>query len=92
MLILLMKICMSYFLEQDGEITPNTRGSYSFIQVGATVQDIEVLADPIVGSESDKPQIMFAGEATHLSMYSTTHGALLTGYREAKRIVDMYSH
>ncbi|KAJ8317250.1 hypothetical protein KUTeg_005154 [Tegillarca granosa] len=95
----LKKILRKTDIPQPSKVTrtrwgnnPNTRGSYSFIQVGATVQDIEVLADPIVGSESDKPQIMFAGEATHLSMYSTTHGALLTGYREAKRIVDMYSH
>jgi hypothetical protein len=34
--------------------------------------------------------LLFAGEATHPNFYSTTHGALLTGYREAKRLVKMY--
>ena len=35
-----------------------------------------------------QPTLMFAGEATHPSFYSTTHGALLTGYREAQRVLD----
>ena len=37
---------------------------------------------------SFQPTLMFAGEATHPSFYSTTHGALLTGYREAQRVLD----
>lgn len=66
-----------------------TRGSYCFIQVGASVADVETLSEPIRDS-SGKPLLMFAGEATHPSFYSTTHGALLTGHREAKRILDLY--
>ena len=38
---------------------------------------------------SFQPALMFAGEATHPSFYSTTHGALLTGHREAKRILEV---
>lgn len=34
---------------------------------------------------------MFAGEATHDEYFSTTHGALLTGQREAKKIVELYN-
>ena len=34
---------------------------------------------------------MFAGEATHRQYYSTTHGALLSGRREAERIVKFYT-
>lgn len=34
--------------------------------------------------------LFFAGEATHNHYYSTVHGALESGWREAKRIADMY--
>ena len=34
--------------------------------------------------------MLFAGEATHSSFYSTTHGALLSGIREADRIIELY--
>lgn len=37
-----------------------------------------------------QPSVLFAGEATHAVFYSTTHGAMLTGEREAQRIIDMY--
>lgn len=66
-----------------------TRGSYSFIAVGATQEDIANLKYPLSMTLKDgrkKPVILFAGEATHQSFYSTTHGALLTGNREAARI------
>ncbi|KAL4231475.1 hypothetical protein ACF0H5_009052 [Mactra antiquata] len=64
-----------------------TKGSYCYIKVGASVQDVISLGEPIIDG-NQKPVIMFAGEATHPSFYSTTHGALLTGHREAKRILD----
>ena len=34
--------------------------------------------------------LLFGGEATHPNFYSTTHGALLTGFREASRLIKMY--
>ncbi|XP_031458405.1 peroxisomal N(1)-acetyl-spermine/spermidine oxidase isoform X2 [Phasianus colchicus] len=67
---------------------PYTRGSYSYVAVGSSGEDIDILAQPLPEDASDpRPlQVLFAGEATHRSFYSTTHGALLSGWREAERL------
>ncbi|XP_021237501.1 peroxisomal N(1)-acetyl-spermine/spermidine oxidase isoform X1 [Numida meleagris] len=67
---------------------PYTRGSYSYVAVGSSGEDIDMLAQPLPEDASDpRPlQVLFAGEATHRSFYSTTHGALLSGWREAERL------
>ncbi len=36
-------------------------------------------------------QLLFAGEATHVNFYTTTHGAYLTGVREAERLISYYA-
>ncbi|XP_051150246.1 probable polyamine oxidase 5 [Andrographis paniculata] len=71
-------------------------GSYSYVAVGSSGDDIDALAEPMpllrnseVGS-SPQLQILFAGEATHRTLYSTTHGAYLSGVREAERILEHY--
>ncbi|NWJ00190.1 PAOX oxidase, partial [Crypturellus undulatus] len=71
---------------------PYTRGSYSYVAVGSSGEDIDVLAQPLPedGSDPRPLQLLFAGEATHRSFYSTTHGALLSGWREAERLNDLY--
>jgi len=66
---------------------PLTRGSYSFNAVGSCGEDFEKLAEPILCPISQRPCILFAGEATHRAFYSTTTGAHLSGEREAKRIL-----
>lgn len=65
---------------------PYTRGSYSYVAVGSTGDDIDLLAQPLPKDSKD-PQVLFAGEATHRTFYSTTHGALMSGWREAERLM-----
>ncbi|NWI52621.1 PAOX oxidase, partial [Calyptomena viridis] len=71
---------------------PYTRGSYSYVAVGSSGDDIDVLAQPLPEDPQDpRPlQLLFAGEATHRTFYSTTHGALLSGWREAERLNQLF--
>jgi monoamine oxidase len=62
---------------------PFAGGSYSFVPPGAGEADYEAMAEPVAN------QLFFAGEATHPEYPSTVHGALLSGYREAKRIMRL---
>lgn len=41
-------------------------------------------------SRCDKPVVQFAGEATSDHYYSTVHGAVEAGWREARRLADFY--
>ena len=47
------------------------------------------LAKPLT-NVAGHPVVQFAGEATHDYYYSTVHGAVESGWREAKRIIDLY--
>ncbi|XP_056387205.1 peroxisomal N(1)-acetyl-spermine/spermidine oxidase-like isoform X1 [Hyla sarda] len=71
---------------------PFTGGSYSYVAVGSSGIDVDNLAEPLpTDKEAVKPlQILFAGEATIRNFYSTTHGALMSGWREAQRLIDKY--
>ncbi|XP_049926879.1 peroxisomal N(1)-acetyl-spermine/spermidine oxidase-like [Epinephelus moara] len=72
---------------------PWTCGSYSHPGIGCSAQDLENMREPLPtkGSQSQPLQVLFAGEATHPYYYSTVHGALLTGWREADRLISHYS-
>ncbi|WP_323743181.1 NAD(P)/FAD-dependent oxidoreductase [Curtobacterium sp. VKM Ac-1395] len=61
---------------------PYTRGSYSYLHVGATVDDHDRLATP-------SGRVQLAGEATWSDDPATVHGALLSGLRAANRILDV---
>ncbi|XP_037943146.1 peroxisomal N(1)-acetyl-spermine/spermidine oxidase-like, partial [Teleopsis dalmanni] len=64
---------------------PYTSGSYTSIPVGATQEDIDNLAQPLYASpHATKPVVVFAGEHTHSSFYSTVHGAYLSGRTAAQ--------
>ncbi|KAL8209299.1 hypothetical protein R6Q57_006031 [Mikania cordata] len=65
-------------------------GSYSYIAVGSSGCDMDTLAEPLTKSGSHPLQILFAGEATHRTHYSTTHGAYFSGIREANRLLEHY--
>lgn len=67
----------------------NFRGSYSFwsLETQKRQTSPEELARPILAGSK---KLLFAGEATHSCYYSSVHGALETGQREANRIIDMY--
>lgn len=71
---------------------PHTLGSYSFytLKADAVNASTSILAEPILDSNS-KPLIQFAGEATNDDYYSTVHGAVESGFREAQRIIDLYN-
>jgi len=82
-------------LRSDWGRNPLFWGSYSYVAVGSTGTDIDELAEPLPYPEdqsSNKPlQILFAGEATERHYYSTTHGAYLSGLREADRLLRHYN-
>ncbi|XP_011497031.1 PREDICTED: spermine oxidase-like [Ceratosolen solmsi marchali] len=69
------------------------RGSYSFHSINTERLNINSndLGDPIIGI-NNKPIILFAGEATHDHYFSTVHGAIETGFREANRLIDYYRY
>ncbi|KAH0774295.1 hypothetical protein KY290_011432 [Solanum tuberosum] len=73
-------------------------GSYTHIAVGSSGNDLDALAEPLpkeIGDDknskkSPRLQVLFAGEATSRNYYSTTHGAYLTGLREANRLLEHF--
>lgn len=62
---------------------PFAGGSYSFVPPDAGKADYRAMARPVAN------RLFFAGEATHSEYPSTVHGAVLSGYREADRILNL---
>ena len=72
--------------------------------VKSTADDISTLAAPLYKAAVIRapqnsrlraepkpiPRLMFAGEATHTTYFSTMHGAYVSGLREAERLVEFY--
>ncbi|XP_013192176.1 lysine-specific histone demethylase 1A [Amyelois transitella] len=67
---------------------PYARGSYSFVAVGSSGTDYDLLAAPVAGTPGDN-RLFFAGEHTMRNYPATVHGAFLSGLREAGRLADM---
>lgn len=70
---------------------PHFRGSYSNITLksDALAATTIKLAEPI-NDQNGKPILQFAGEATDQHYFSTVHGAIGSGWREAERLIDLY--
>ena len=60
-----------------------SEGAYSFVPVGSTGVEYDLLAAPVGAS------LFFAGEATNRSHPTSCHGALRSGLREAARIARL---
>lgn len=70
------------------EARPQTRGAQ---RGGAAAKLIESNSSSATGNSSRRvPRVLFAGEATAGKLYSTTHGAIITGWREADRLLDLF--
>jgi len=59
---------------------PWSRGSYSYLPVGSSADDMRALGEPV------GERLLFAGEASVPEFYGTVHAALVSGLREARRI------
>lgn len=71
---------------------PWIKGSYSFRSTKSEAMNVWAadLASPLINAD-DAPVVCFAGEATHDYFYSTVHGAVETGRREAERLIQYLS-
>lgn len=62
---------------------PHAHGSYSYLPPGVSPETRSRLAQP-------QPPLFFAGEATHVTMSATVHGAYLSGTRAAKEVDEWW--
>jgi len=60
---------------------PFTRGAYPYTSPGSSPFDFDVLGEPVDG------RLLFAGDATTQDRNGYTDGAMMTGIREAKRLL-----
>ncbi|XP_027332285.1 probable polyamine oxidase 5 [Abrus precatorius] len=87
------EVQFSEVLKSKWGTDPLFLGSYSYVAVGSSGDDLDTMAEPLPKDSCCHPsplQILFAGEATHRTHYSTTHGAYFSGLREANRLLQHY--
>ncbi|XP_078611813.1 spermine oxidase-like isoform X2 [Branchiostoma floridae x Branchiostoma japonicum] len=74
---------------------PHICGAYTNVPVDCKAEASDVLAEPLPGGanchvKENSLQVLFAGEATITPYITTTHGAFISGQREASRLTDLY--
>lgn len=69
------------------DLDPFSLGSYSFIMVGSSFKDREILSKAVIYNG----RLFFTGEHTFVDYPSTVHGAYLSGVSVAKRILFIIS-
>ncbi|CAL0330306.1 unnamed protein product [Lupinus luteus] len=87
------EVKFSKVLKTQWGTDPLFLGSYSYVAVGSSGDDLDAMAEPLPKEKalaSPPLQVLFAGEATHRTHYSTTHGAYFSGLREANRLLQHY--
>ncbi|XP_076651144.1 spermine oxidase [Halictus rubicundus] len=67
------------------------RGTYSYTSLESAKANVgaKELAEPVM--KNGKPIVLFAGEATATKNSATVHGAIETGWREAERLINLYT-
>ena len=73
--------------KQRWSSNPKFLGSYSFNTTGTGQAEREALSQPVNGSTP--LQLLFAGEATHATLYSSVNAAYESGMREANRLLQL---
>ena len=63
-------------------------GGYSYPKLNAHWNDIPNLSSPLIDERTKKPQVLFAGEATHPIFWSFLHGAQVSGIERALAVID----
>lgn len=64
---------------------PFSYGAYSYVAIGSSGEDYDILGRPVENC------LFFAGEATSKEHPDTVGGAMLSGLREAVRIIDIFT-
>lgn len=85
-LLFIIIICRSKWYSNPFFYGSYTNYSLKSDAIGATTVK---LSQPIVNANKN-PIIQFAGEATDEHYYSTVHGAIQSGWREAQRLIELY--
>ncbi|XP_078690498.1 spermine oxidase-like isoform X3 [Branchiostoma floridae x Branchiostoma belcheri] len=72
---------------------PYICGAYTNVPVDCKAEASDVLAKPLPGDAKchGNVHVLFAGEATITPYITTTHGAFMSGKREANRLLDLYN-
>ena len=73
----------THILRTKWATNENAYGAYSFTAVETEMRHFDDLAEQV----ADK--LFFAGEHTETDYFSTSHGAYLSGIREAEKIIDL---